>query len=258
MAPHCAQFAAGGLTGGEGACRVMQNINAMSSELSLSLLSLLISAASAVAMATAVAPVSAATVLNFTNQTPGTTANSATASGDGITVTASNPVGGPFPTTGGINSITAGLCAFAQNTTTGRRCAYNTPNADSTTSLTGLNFTFVTPSNKPVYISGFNIGQFTSLSSGTITFGAASPISFTSTGYQSLTSPLLVQANTPISITTSAIDPTPSDGGLFRIQSLTVTDVPGPLSLLGVASAFTYSRKLRKKVNTNSANNSVI
>lgn len=228
----------------------------MSSGLGLGQLSLLISAASAVAMATAVAPVSAATVLTFTNQTPNITANYATASGAGITVTASNPVGGPFPLTGGINSVGLGLCAFAQNGTS-NRCAYNTPNANSTTSLTGLFFSFATPFDIPVYILEFNIGQFASLSSGTITIGAASPISFTSTGSKSLSRPLLVQANTPISITTSANDETPSDGGLFRIQSVTV-DVPGPLSLFGVASAFTYSRKLRKKVNSNSAHNGII
>jgi len=208
---------------------------------------LCIGATAALGLTTAISPASAATVLTFTNQTPGTTANSATASGSGITVTASNPVGGPFPATGGINSVASGLCAFAQNNSDGNRCGYIASPADSTTSLTGFDLTFDTS----VFITGFNIGLFdnSNLNSGTIAFGGSSPISFSSTGFTSLAAPFLAEAGTPLSIvTTGDFTNIANPGGIFRIQSLTVEEVPGPLPLLGAASAFAYSRKLRNKV----------
>jgi hypothetical protein len=215
-----------------------------------------IGATTALALATAVAPASAATVLTFTNQTPSTTANSATASAGGITVTANDPVGGPFPANGGINSTSDGLCAFAQNNSDGRRCAYLASPSTDATQLTGFKLSF----NKSVFITGFDIGLFDNpnLNSGTITFGTSPSVSFSSTGFKSLSGPLLVEENTPLSIVTAGdFVNTANPGGLFRIQSLTVEEVPGPLPLLGAASAFAYSRKLRSKVKSNNVINNI-
>lgn len=206
-------------------------------------------------MAVTVAPASAATVLTFTDQTPGTTANSATATAAGITVTASNPVGGPFPATGGINSVGQGLCVFAQNNASGSRCGYFSAPADSTTSLTGLDLSFDTS----VFIIGFDIGLINGLNGGTISFGATSPVSFSGTGFKPLSSPLLVEAGTPLSVVTTGNFTNINDpGGIVRIQSITVEEVPGPLPLFGAASAFAYSRQIRKKCNLNNSSHNTI
>lgn len=252
VVPDCSQFAAKKLTGADRLLRWCEKaFVSMASKLGFN--PLCIAATAVLAVTTAVAPASAVTVLTFTNQTPGTTNTEATASADGITVTASGPVGGPFPASGGINSITSGLCAFAQNNSDGNRCGFIATPANSTTSLTGFNLTFDTP----VFITGFNIGLFDdiNLNSGTIAFGPSSPVSFSSTGDKSLSSPLFVGSGTPVSIvTTGDFTNTANPGGIFRIQSLTV-DVPGPLPLFGAASAFAYSRKLRSKVKSTNAIN---
>jgi hypothetical protein len=204
-------------------------------------------------------PASAAVVtVVFPDVTTGFTATSVTATGGGLSLTADNPVGGPFPTAGGINSTVNGLCVLAGNNNPAGRCGYTTANASLSTVLTGVSFNF----SKNVSLTGFTIGQISGLTSGSISFGGFGPVTVSSIGFNSLPG-LFVGANTPFALTTSGIfSPTSSDG-LLRILSIQVDDnpqipVPGPLPLLGAASAFACSRRLRRRIKSTYTDNNLI
>lgn len=166
----------------------------------------------------------------------------------GINLDVTNPVGGPFPTAGGTNTTAQGLCVWAQNGGTQTRCGFTTANADATTNLSGLSFTF----DKSVKLTGFNVSSLTNLSSGSLTFGASPAVNFSTTGFNALPN-IFVGANTPITFASIGNLSGTNDSGLIRISSLQVEEVPvpGPLPLFGAATAFTFSRRLRKRIKTN-------
>lgn len=204
-------------------------------------------------------PASAVTfTLSFPNATPGFTQSTLTTSGGGLTLDVSDPAGGPFPTTGGINSTGSGLCVFAGNNNISGRCGYTTANADTSTTLTGVTFVF----SENVNLTGFTVGQIAGLTSGTISFGGSTPVTVSATGFNPLPN-LFVGANTPFVITTSGTFSSTDNDGLLRISSIQVDDnpqipVPGPLPLLGVASAFACSRRLRRRIKSAYSDNNLV
>jgi hypothetical protein len=172
-------------------------------------------------------------------------------SGD-FTTNVSSPVTGSFvPTNGGLNASSQGLCAWALVGTTGGRCGYNTiDGATSGDGLTGFTLSF----NRSVFIDSFDISQFAPVTASgtTLTFtSGSSSEAFVITGANSSYSFLnsfKVAAGSDVFVTSTGTSST-ANGGTFRIQSLDVTDVPGPIPFLGLGAAFTFSRKLKKKVN---------
>jgi hypothetical protein len=174
---------------------------------------------------------------------------SRTDAGTGLSFTAT-----PTGTTTVFNSNANGLCVFSN------RDGCGIPGG-SPKQLTGVEFSF----NKSVFIKSFEISTtnicgtdctpssnavFNALFDGSTSFG---PFSFTQ-GQPSLVSPefvstgsFLVQANTPLSFTTDVLT-NPDTGFQYRISSLTVEDVPGPLPVFGAIAAFKFSRKIRSKL----------
>lgn len=64
--------------------------------------------------------------------------------------------------------------------------------------------------------------------------------------YSSSFDNFIVQANTPVTITTNFMQ-----GNMdYWMQELNVVEVPGPLPLLGVGSAFAFSRRIRRRSKT--------
>lgn len=192
---------------------------------------------------------SAATIFTFpnTNESPNPlTQTSLSFTSGGISLTIDNPVGGPFPSTGGVSSTSQGLCVYAINGGSQTRCGYASSPADSTTKLTGLSLTF----SSDINLKSFNVSQFVNLSSGSLQFGTSPAINFTAIGNQSLPD-IFVEANTPINLISSGTLSGSNVSGVYRLSTLTVEQVPGPLPLLGGAAAFAYSRRLRKKIKFN-------
>jgi hypothetical protein len=180
------------------------------------------------------------------------TQNSFSVSSSGYTLTVSSPVGGPFPAAGGTNSTANGLCVWAQNGSGGgdTRCGLVDPPADTTSNLTGLSFSF----SKPVILTGLTVSQFDNLNSGSLQIGSSPAVNFTGVGFNPL-SDVFVNANTPISLASLGNLAFAPNSGIIRLSSLQFKDgvpVPGPLPLLGAATAFTFSRRLRKKIKSNS------
>jgi hypothetical protein len=171
-----------------------------------------------------------------------------TPSGVTFTVTNPNPPSGTV-TVGGVNTNGDGLCAWAQVGTTGGRCGFNVSDGFSGQSLTQLQGTF----DKRVILTSFTIGAFSAGNSGTtlkFESGMLSEmftIANTSPTTYSFTTPFEIAAGDSLDIISTGSNTTGTNGGFFRISSLEVNDVPGPLPLLGGAAAFGWSRKLRKK-----------
>ena len=165
----------------------------------------------------------------------------------GINLTIDNAVGTDLPTAGGIVGNAAGLCSFLQNANDsgGFRCGYNAPSgATASSSLTSFDFTF----SSDVFLRSFNVSRLNDVNSALLSFGAQN-FNITSTGVQNFSGNYLVARGTPVTLSTSSV--VFADGflgGAVRISDLQVEEVPGPLPLLGAASAFAYSRKLRKKI----------
>ncbi len=178
-------------------------------------------------------------VLNFSASFPSST----------VGLTVSTPTGGPFPSVGGINSAPAGLCSWLEHTSTDatRRCNYIDSPADATSTLTGYQLTF----DKTVKLKQFDVSQFIDLVTGSIAFGGSPSglFTFNGMGAQVFGSDLVVAANTPLVVSTSGTL-SGTNSGVFRINNLQVEEVvPGPLPLLGVGTAFQFSRRLRKRLN---------
>lgn len=172
----------------------------------------------------------------------------------GFSTTVSSPITGSFvPASGGLNASALGLCAFAKVGTQGGRCGYNT--ADGATvgdGLTGFKFTF----NQDVSLKTFDISQFAppgTLSGTTLTFSSGLfNESFVITGGNTsynFSAPFLATAGTDVFVTSTGTT-TAANGGTFRIESLSVEEVPGPLSILGLGAAIGFSRKLKRKANS--------
>ena len=164
----------------------------------------------------------------------------------GINLTIDNAVGTDLPTAGGIVGNAAGLCSFIQNANDsgGFRCGYNAlSGATASSSLTSFDFTF----SSDVFLRSFNVSALNGVNSALLSFGAQN-FNITSTGVQNFSGNYLVSQGTPVTLSTSSVVFADGLGGAVRISDLQVEEVPGPLPLLGAASAFAYSRKLRKKI----------
>lgn len=169
-----------------------------------------------------------------------------TESSSGINLTIDNAVGNDLPTDGGIVGNGAGLCSFIQNSTApgGFRCGYTSPfGATASSSLTSFDFTF----SSDVFLRSFNVSALNGVNSALLSFGAQN-FNITSIGVQNFSGNYLVSQGTPVTLSTSSVVFADGLGGAVRISDLEVEEVPGPLPLLGAASAFAYSRKLRKKI----------
>jgi hypothetical protein len=166
----------------------------------------------------------------------------------GLTLTASNSNStGTNPAT--INTNSAGLCAFAATGTSGvGRCGYGTANNVGVSS-------FMMAFDKPVSFNSFEVSDFDAgnlppnISQGTIGFSldnvTFTNVSFNGTG----TVPIAFQAltpNQPIYIQTSGLFSNGLDTGGFRLNNFNVTEVPGPLPILGAGAAFNMTRKFRR------------
>jgi len=171
--------------------------------------------------------------------------------GSGMSRTA-RPVG----TSTLFNRNTNGLCMFSN------RDGCGIP-ANSGLAINSANFIF----NKSVFVKSFSISatnicgigctpssnaQFSSVLNGN-SFG---PFSFTQ-GQPTIGSPQVVStgslhvlAGSPLSFSTTVLN-NPTTGFQYRISSMAVEEVPGPLPVLGAIAAFTYSRKLRQKLKIN-------
>jgi len=177
------------------------------------------------------------------NLTTDSAANGTSASftNNGIGLTVSNASGTSLPGAP-INTNTLGLCSYALVGTSHGRCALA---EGSDAELTGYILTFDTS----VFIDSVFVSQFAGLSDGSfqiINNSTSELVSFSSTGTIAFTGDFVAAANAPITVVTDGT-PLAANGGNFRINNLTVTEVPGPLPLLGVGAAFAYSRKLRRK-----------
>lgn len=163
-------------------------------------------------------------------------------SNNGINLLANSAQGVNLPTDA-LNTNSAGFCAFAEVGTSSGRCALA---QGSNAIKTGFSFTF----DRSVWLRSFDVSQFANLSQGaSISFQSGSQnqaFVLNGIGGQSFTGDFLATAGTPVVITADGT-PLAANGGVFRINNFSVEDVPGPLPLLGIGSAFMYSRKLRRK-----------
>jgi hypothetical protein len=160
----------------------------------------------------------------------------------GITLTANGASGVNLPADA-LNSNSQGFCAFAEVGTSGGRCALI---SGSDAILSGFSFGFDTP----VWLRSFDIAQFTNLSSGTISFQSGAnnqTFNLSGNGSQAFTGDFVVSNS--VTVTTTGVS-LGTNGGVFRLSNLAVEEVPGPLPLLGIGSAFAFSRKLRQKTNS--------
>jgi hypothetical protein len=166
----------------------------------------------------------------------------------GLTLTANNSNStGTNP--GTINTNSVGLCAFAATGTSGvGRCGYGTDNNVGVSSFT-MSF------DKPVSFNSFDVSDFDAgnvppnISQGTIGFSLDN-VNFTNVSFSGLgTVPIAFQAltpNQPLYIQTSGLFANGLNTGGFRVNNFDVTEVPGPLPILGAGAAFNMSRKFRR------------
>lgn len=173
----------------------------------------------------------------------------------GLTATVSSPITSTYvPANGGLNASLRGLCAWARVGTVGGRCGYNVNDgASAGDGLSGFKVAFSNIQSPT--LKSFDISQFAppSLIGAALTFtsGSTSQV-FNITGANttySFLDPFVVAPNNEVIVTSSGFSTTPN-GGVFRLQSLTIEDVPGPLPLLGLGAAFGFSRKLKRKMNS--------
>lgn len=193
----------------------------------------------------------AASAISIFNTTSGSSTNNTSLSftSGGLTLTASNSNStGNKP--GTINTTPAGLCAFtAVGTPAVGRCGYGT-NPSSGVSEFQLIF------NAPVNIQSFNVNSFetANITQGTVGF-SLDGVNYTSFNFNSngsVATNFSAGAGQSIFVQTSATFSNSLNTGLFRINSFTVEEVPGPLPILGAAAAFGWSRKLKRKQFINS------
>ena len=162
--------------------------------------------------------------------------------------------------------ITLSASNFKLNTTTGKKASGNSTGlallCDGSSACTGGRDynNFLLEFDNSVKLLSYNVGLGVGAANGTTTFSQGSssstqnntntlgPFQFTQFTNQFIASP-------NASILVSVND---SDGGQFRIRSLTVEQVtpppagvPGPLPLSGIAIAFGMSRRLRRRIQLN-------
>jgi len=187
----------------------------------------------------------AATIFNF-SKTPALNSTSEPFVSNGITLTLQNSNSSGELNNNTLNFNNAGLCAFAAVGTSSGRCGYGAGVPSG--GITAFQAVF----SKPVAINSFEVSDFSDLLLSSALFEVSldnttfTPFSFTSTGTVSLGG-VVVQANQTIFIKTSGIFSTPNQSGLLRINNLNVTEVPGPLGIMGLAGAIGWSKQLKKR-----------
>ncbi|MFN9631178.1 MAG: hypothetical protein ACK59A_13250 [Cyanobacteriota bacterium] len=145
---------------------------------------------------------------------------------------------------GTLNTNPTGLCAWTLVGGGAGRCGYGATTGDG---ISAFEISF----DKPIVFNSFDVSQFetSGISQGTIGFSLDN-VNFTSFNFNNDgTIPVAFQALTPnqtIYVQTSAVLLPGSDTGIYRLGSLNVTEVPGPLPLLGVGAALNMTRKFRK------------
>ena len=172
----------------------------------------------------------------------------------GLTLDIDNPqaTGNVFPAAGGLNSSPTGFCAFLQVGTAGSRCYYGSPEIPVGNKFTGFDLSF----SSDVTLQSLLISRLVGVQNSSITFTSGA-LTQTFTNFvegQTLTfpTPFTVSANTIINVVTDGIGISPVNDGVIRINKLTV--VPGPLGILGAATAFNFSRKLRRATRKSALN----
>ena len=169
----------------------------------------------------------------------------------GVTLNVSDPSGtaAGFTT---LNSSTTGFCAFADIGTTGSRCNYgpsgSAGNPGTNERFNGFTFSF----DKAGEFNSVSASLLSAVSSPSITFTAGTQTqtftNFSQCDTLTLTSPFSLAAGESVFVTTSGNGTGANGSGVFRVNNIKYTDVPVPIGYLGVAAAFSYSRKLRAKL----------
>jgi hypothetical protein len=183
-----------------------------------------------------------AAVFNLTSPTSSNaTVKSFLDSGMNLTIDNANSTG---IAPGTLNTNSTGLCAWTLVNSAGGRCGYGTTSGDG---ISAFQLSF----DKPISFNSFDVSQFetASISQGTIGFSLDN-VNFTTFNFNNTgTIPVAFQALTPnqtIYVQTSATLQPGSDTGIFRVGSMDVTEVPGPLPILGVGAALSMTRKFRR------------
>lgn len=185
-------------------------------------------------------------VSTFNTITAISTNNSSFPASDGgfsLTISNSNSTGND---PGTVNTNSTGLCAWTIVGGGGAgRCGYGT-SPSSGVSQFQLSF------NAPADIQAFNVSSFedANISQGSVGFSLDgtnfTDFAFTSAG--TVAAPFSAGPNQPIFVRTSGTFSSPLQTGIFRINSFTVQEVPGPLPIFGAAAAYGWSRKLKRKL----------
>jgi len=121
--------------------------------------------------------------------------------------------------------------------------------------LTGLTGSF----NRASIFKSFNVGQFAgSVTNEKIQFKVngtlMEEVAVSGTGLYTLVNPLILGANQDVEMVTSGTNTDPVLGSLVRIDTFNadLAPTPGPLPLLGAATAFGWTRRLRHRIQKNS------
>lgn len=189
--------------------------------------------------------VNAATIFDFTKNSAINSPSESFTSGD-VTLTLQNSNSSGELNNNTLNFNKNGLCAFAAVGTSEGRCGYGS--ADPNGGITEFQAVF----NKSVLVNSYEVTDFSSSFLNSVFFEVSldnnplPPFSITSTGTV-IVGGLPVQANQAVFIRTSGNFSTLNETGIVRINSLNVTDVPGPLGVMGVASAIAWSKQLKKR-----------
>ncbi|MEB3318888.1 MAG: hypothetical protein VKO39_12210 [Cyanobacteriota bacterium] len=171
--------------------------------------------------------------------------------GISLDVTNPNTFGpAPLPTTFNVNS--SGLCAWAESGgPTAARCGYDTAG----NGIQGFKFKFDQPTtiNSFLLAAGAGVQNIASATIGFsldgITYNDSPAFGDAQAGSTiALTNPFSVPANTEFFVRSSATRTAGSLGGVVRISQLNV--VPGPLPILGVAGAYGWSKRLKRRIQT--------
>jgi hypothetical protein len=156
----------------------------------------------------------------------------------------------PLPTTFNVNA--QGLCAWAESGgPAAARCGYTTAGDG----IQGFKFKFDQPTTIKSFLlaAGAGVQNIASAQIGFsldgITYNDSPTFADAQAGTTiALATPFSVPANTEFFVRSSATRTPGSLGGVVRISSLNV--VPGPLPILGVAGAYGWSKKLKRRIQT--------
>ena len=191
------------------------------------------------------------TVVFDVTQNPEVNQSAFTFPQSGVTLSVSNPSGtaSGFTT---VNSSPTGLCAFLEIGTTGSRCNYGPTGSAGNPGVDQKFNGFTLSFDKPGELNSVLASLVSVVASPSITFTAGTQIqTFTNFSEgQTLTfsSPFTLTAGETVFVTTDGSGTGANGSGVFRINNINFTDVPGPVGYLGLAAAFKYSRKLKAKL----------